>query len=572
MLTGLEHSVLGELTTSHAWRLIEQFSRLQREHPADVDKAVEMVRSQLVACGVPASTQSMNLYLSLPGAAHVDAGGRSYRAKPSAMCVSAPRGVQGRLVYVPAKGDFLALLLSRHSDLDPETVRQIQGNIVLTEGIAGPGITASFESLGATGVIAINPGLEIHSGICSTMWGNPDIRTLDRKPRIVVLAVNRPDGEALIEVARRGSTVTLFAELEEDWFESSYVSVDIPGREEPHKFVLLHGHIDSWDVGVGDNATGSATLLEVARTLWAHRDQLRRSVRVVWWPGHSTGRYAGSTWYADKFALDLHENCVAQINCDSPGCRWATDYIDLACMSEASELLTGVVKDAADKPVELMRPMRAGDYSFNNIGLSGFLMLSSTISRQLQTEKNYYRVGGNGGNIEWHTEKDLLEIADEKVLATDLKVYALATLRVAAAEYLPFDWRATVREFQRTIGHYQQSAGDRFDLAPSAQAAAALLRELEHFYSALAGRSVSPASANALIQGLARILVPVNHTLEPRFEHDPALNVPPLPMIALANDLDRHRGARLGFAITQLTRGQNRLVGALRDAIRLLQQ
>ena len=31
--------------------------------------------------------------------------------------------------------------------------------------------------------------------------------------------------------------------------------------------MLLHGHYDSWDVGVGDNATGNATLLEIARVL-----------------------------------------------------------------------------------------------------------------------------------------------------------------------------------------------------------------------------------------------------------------------------------------------------------------
>jgi len=34
--------------------------------------------------------------------------------------------------------------------------------------------------------------------------------------------------------------------------------------------------------------------------------------------------------------------------------------------------------------------------------------------------------------------------------------------------------------------------------------------------------------------------------------------------------LDEHAGAQLGFALTQLTRGQNRLVAALRDARRMV--
>ena len=109
----------------------------------------------------------------------------------------------------------------------------------------------------------------------------------------------------------------------------------IPGAKEPDKFVLVHGHYDSWDVGVGDNATGDATLMELSRVLWENRAGLRRSVRLAWWPGHSTGRYAGSTWFTDHFAIDLDENCVAQINCDSPGCRWATSYHETRAFTEA---------------------------------------------------------------------------------------------------------------------------------------------------------------------------------------------------------------------------------------------
>ena len=67
--------------------------------------------------------------------------------------------------------------------------------------------------------------------------------------------------------------------------------------------MLVHGHYDCWEVGVGDNATGDATLLELARVLWVIARRLRRSVKLAWWPGHSTGRYAGSTWFADASRL-----------------------------------------------------------------------------------------------------------------------------------------------------------------------------------------------------------------------------------------------------------------------------
>jgi len=148
--------------------------------------------------------------------------------------------------------------------------------------------------------------------------------------------------------------------MQEGWFVQKIPVVHIPGASEPERFVLLHGHYDSWDVGVGDNATGDATLLELARVFWQHRGDLRRSVRIAWWPGHSTGRYAGSTWYADAFALDLDAGCVAQINCDSPGCRWATSYHQTTTMSETEALVAGVVTE--DRGVPHPRPgtRRAG--------------------------------------------------------------------------------------------------------------------------------------------------------------------------------------------------------------------
>ena len=109
----------------------------------------------------------------------------------------------------------------------------------------------------------------------------------------------------------------------------------------------MHGHYDSWDVGVGDNATGDATMLEIARLLQENKSKLNRSVKIVWWPGHSTGRYAGSTWYADNFGIELSNNCVAQINCDSPGCRWADTFDHLSVMTEAEDYVHKIIKGVA---------------------------------------------------------------------------------------------------------------------------------------------------------------------------------------------------------------------------------
>ena len=65
--------------------------------------------------------------------------------------------------------------------------------------------------------------------------------------------------------------------------------------------------------------------------------------------------------------------------------------------------------------------------------------------------------------------------------------------------------------------------------------------------------------------------MPINYTRGPRFSHDPALNVPPLPAIAEAAALNCVPQDQMGFALTQLLRGRNRVVAALREATQLIE-
>src|SRR5699024_5639559 len=143
------------------------------------------------------------------------------------------------------------------------------------------------------------------------------------------------DGEYLKGLCKKEKVqVSLETNLKKGWFRCPLLDIHIQGTEDPDKFVLLHGHLDSWTYGLGDNATGDAALVELARALYQNKHLLRRSVRIAIWPGHSTGRYAGSTWFADYYGIELDENCIAQVNCDSPGCRWATSYNDMDWMEE----------------------------------------------------------------------------------------------------------------------------------------------------------------------------------------------------------------------------------------------
>jgi len=558
-------SAASEISLGAPWALIEKFAVQHREHPEDANAGAGMIVDALRSLGVPVTVYEPELFLSLPLSAEIRAGGAQFKAKPPAFCASRPEGVEGPLVYLPSAGGGTPL------DRDPADAAQtgnLAGKIAIIEGFALPNFVAGLEAAGAAAVIAVNPGERIHWGTVSTIWGTPEPADIARLPKIPSAAVNRADGDQLIAMARAGGRASVHTELRTGWFAQKIPVAEIRGATEPDAFVLLHGHYDSWREGVGDNGTGNACMLEVARVLWTRRASLRRSVRLAWWAGHSTGRYGGSAWFADTFAIDLAENCVAHLNCDSPGCRWATSYENISCMSETEGLVREVVRDVAGQTARRKRPQRNSDYSFNNIGISGCFMASSMMTDAAREERGYYVVGGCGGNIAWHTEDDTFEIADRDVLAKDIGLYLAAVLRLANDEVLPIDWRATVAEFAQTIADYQKAAGARFDLSPAAGAAAGLGAALERFHAGLAAGRIAPGAANALLRDLGRILVPVNYTRGPRFTHDPALNVPPLPAIAEAAALDATPPERMGFALTQLLRGRNRLVAALREATR----
>ena len=76
------------------------------------------------------------------------------------------------------------------------------------------------------------------------------------------------------------------------------VIADIPGTQKPEEFVIVGGHIDSWDgaTGTTDNGTGTATTLEAARILMAVGAKPKRSIRFMLWSGEEQGLMGSRAW------------------------------------------------------------------------------------------------------------------------------------------------------------------------------------------------------------------------------------------------------------------------------------
>jgi N-acetylated-alpha-linked acidic dipeptidase len=297
----VEAAVLGDISIDVPWALVEEFTHLTRlSGSADEAAAVTSITNQLTAFGVPHTVHHPVCLISLPGPATLRTlgeGGREYHVRTPAFApATGGQEVTGELVYIPGHqaGGISDLFSDRRAATGTEDLR---GKIVLSDGMGMAARGFDLEKSGALAAIFINPGQGIHEGITTTSWGSPDLDSLGRTPPVPILTINRPDGNELIQKLSEGSVEVAFSnQVEVGWREIPVTVAEIRGNAAPDEFVLVHGHLDSWYVGIGDNATGDATLLELARVFNVHRDQLARSVRIAWWSGHSHGRYASISW------------------------------------------------------------------------------------------------------------------------------------------------------------------------------------------------------------------------------------------------------------------------------------
>jgi N-acetylated-alpha-linked acidic dipeptidase len=590
-------------------QLLDKFVTLVRESGTpDEETAGHYLVERLRSLGIPVTLHTPDLYISLPVRAELTIGTQSINARPPAMAKSTgDQPVEGEICYVPSKYAAGTASLFDVPDAarmgttgtDPVAGRTagadpVTGRIVLTEGFSMPGPVQAFERRGAIAQIYIHPGDRIHEGICTSIWGAPTLESIGRKPATPVVCINRPSGESLIAEIERGPVrASVRTWLREGWMRCLLPVVTIKGYEDPDEFLLVHGHYDSWYEGIGDNATGDAALLELARVLWSLRDRLKRSVRIAWWPGHSTGRYAGSTWYADTFASEIDEQCIAQLDIDSPGCADATVYEEVMWMAEADALCQASIRDALGLPSKRVRPLRAGDYSFNQIGPTGLYMLLSNIPQEERARRGYYAVGGCGGNTAWHTPDDLMPVADLEILRRDLAVYLTTIVRILNAPLHPFDYAAAIDEIHAAVEQYHKAAEGEIDFRPILEELDRLRDETRQWQAEALARiaaggdkplglsapldrpkGLSPHTErqrlNAMLRRIARLLVPLNYARGERFDHDPALKFGAVPRLEAAASLPSMSPELKPFLKVGLTREMNKVRATIRAVRREL--
>ena len=564
-LSGVDAAIVDDVSAEEPWALVERFADLDRVSGTEDERAAAAyVTDRLNQFGVGYERFDPSLYLSTPHGAGVEADDGWTAASAKTVSFSNDGTAEGELVYVENDDEMASIesMLSVSLDGLPE---DLSGKVVMSESIIPISAIGELAERGAEAFVGIHPHeREPHEGIVTPVWGGaPPYEERGRIPDLLVANVSASDGRELREKAASGAEVTVSAATTTEWKTAPLVVAKIPGEAAPavDEFVLAHGHIDSWYEGVTDNATGDAALLELARVLHAHRDALRRDVWVAWWPGHSTGRYAGSTWFTDEFAGALAGRCVAHVNVDSPGVADATEYDErVKWMAAVHDVAADTIADVSGKATGRFRPARAGDYSFNNLGIPG-MSLQSSIPESVREERGYHPVGGSAGHADaWHLTTDTIEKADPDVLERDTEVYTLATARLSRAEQ-PADPVRAIDQLASAVTKYD--AASEFDLGPVIDELDALR---EATTTVLADADGYPDAADRLVKQLTRL----QFVTEGAFEQDPAESRAPVPRLAPVERLPALDGDDARFLELQLTRARNDVVATLRRLRRSL--
>lgn len=168
----------------------------------------------------------------------------------------------------------------------------------------GPSIAAAK---GAKAILIRSVGTDSHRmpHTGGTWWE-------DGQEPIPAVALSNPDADQLERIARRGKPIRVGMTVTPEVVgtrESGNVIVELRGREKPDEYIVVGGHLDSWDLGTGavDDGAGVAITTAAVHLIRSMGLRPERTIRLIHWGSEEVG-LVGARAYAQQHAgeLDRH--------------------------------------------------------------------------------------------------------------------------------------------------------------------------------------------------------------------------------------------------------------------------
>lgn len=130
-----------------------------------------------------------------------------------------------------------------------------------------------------------------------------------RLPKIPAAAVTAEDADLLDRLTKRGPVrMKLLLQTQTLAPVVGYnVIADLKGSENPGVYVIVSGHLDSWDLGTGavDDGAGVAIAMQAMQTIQKLKLRPKRTIRFIAWVDEEGG-ISGALAYAKEFASLTH--------------------------------------------------------------------------------------------------------------------------------------------------------------------------------------------------------------------------------------------------------------------------
>jgi Zn-dependent M28 family amino/carboxypeptidase len=258
-----------------------------------------------------------------------------------------------------------------------------------------------------------------------SMWGHD---------RIPAVAIARHSAEALQQALARGAVeVTLENRVDVSDGHSQNVVGIIRGSELPDEWAMVAAHYDRWFQGAGDNTSGVASVLEVARAVIASGQRPRRSLLFMATGSEEAGLadperdwLAGSTAFLHQHP-DILRTASLIFNLDLVG--WTSPSGTLMSTPDVRDHQDSLLSDLGyDSRMQVVIPTTSAIDAWN-YGVVGGAAMNHLWRATFSGSPAYFPI--------YHTQLDVLRPEYYGNLQMDLRLIALSLWRAANDPRVP---------------------------------------------------------------------------------------------------------------------------------------
>ncbi|XP_038213393.1 carboxypeptidase Q-like [Zerene cesonia] len=223
----------------------------------------------------------------------------------------------GKSVSTPPEGITAEVIVfSSFEKLDETPAKDIEGKIVLYDPVFTTyGETVVYRSQGAAKAASKGAVASLVRSIAPFSIYTPHTGSqyyAENVTKIPTAAITLEDADLIRRFYDRGEKVVLNIKMISSYETkiSRNTIIDLKGKDNPEKLVIVSGHIDSWDVGQGAMDDGGGLFVSWAAPVILKRLNLRpkRTVRTIFWTAEEFG-LIGAYAYEEK-----HRNESQNIN------------------------------------------------------------------------------------------------------------------------------------------------------------------------------------------------------------------------------------------------------------------